>query len=84
MFTKNLKIKKSNKKLNHVKIKSFVMKNQKSQINYEFELSKNTRIHSIFHISLLKSIDSKTFIQMTFYYKSKKKVRNKENFKQKK
>ena len=73
LFTKNLKIKKSNKKLNHVKIESFFIKNQKSRINYEFELSQNTRIHSIFHISLLKSIDSNTFIQKNFHYESKKK-----------
>ena len=63
-----LKIKKSNKKLNYVKVESFFIKDQKNWINYKFELSKNTRIYLVFYISLLKSIDSKTFIQKTFHY----------------
>ena len=73
MFTKNLKIKKLSKKLNYVKIELFFVKNQKDRINYKFELSKNTRIYLMFYISLLKSIDSKTFIQKTFHYQSKEK-----------
>ena len=72
LFTKNLKTKKLNKKLNYVKIELFLIKNQKSKINYKFELLKNTRIHSIFHISLLKSIDFNIFIQKDFHYYSKK------------
>ena len=71
LFTKNLKIKKLNKKLNYVKIELFFIK--KNRINYKFELLKNTRIHSIFYISLLKSIDLKTFIQKTFHYQLKEK-----------
>ena len=72
LLTKNLKTKKSNKKLNHVKIEPFFIKNQKDRVSYELELSKNTRIHSVFHISLLKSVDLNTSIQKTFHYESKK------------
>ena len=54
------------------------LQNQKNKINYEFELSKNIRIHSIFHISLLKLIDFNTFIQENFHYHSKKNSKSKE------
>ena len=77
LFTKNLKIKKSNKKLNHVKVEPFLIKNQKSKINYKLELFKNTRVYSIFYISLLKLIDFNTFIQENFHYHSKKKKNSK-------
>ena len=80
LFTKNLKIKKLSKKLNHVKVESFLIKNQKSKINYKFELSKNTRVHSIFHISLLKSIDFNTFIQNFFIIIQKRKNSKSKNF----
>ena len=73
MFTKNLKTKKSNKKLDYVKIESFFIKNKKSRVNYKLELLSNTRIYSIFYILLLKLINFNTFIQKTFYYYSKKK-----------
>ena len=84
LFTKNLKTKKSNKKLNYVKIELFFIKDQKDRISYKLKLLKNTRIYSIFYISLLKSADFNTFIQKTFHYQSKKKIRNKKHFKQKK
>ena len=77
--TKNLKYKKNqkrNKKFNYVKIESFFIKIIKKSINYELNLSINVKIFSIFHIFLLKSIDSNTFIQNTFYYESQKNDEN--------
>ena len=66
-FIKYLKYKKKNrkrsKKLDHVKIESFFIKINKKSIVYEFDFSKNVKIHLIFHVSLLKSIDFNTFIQ---------------------
>ena len=56
-------MKKSNKKLNYIKIELFFIKKQKNKINYKFELFKNIRVYSIFYISLLKSIDFNIFIQ---------------------
>ena len=38
LYTKNLKIKKSNKKLNHVKIELFLIKEFKEKVNYELKL----------------------------------------------
>ena len=72
LLTKNLRIKRSNKKLNHVKIESFLIDETKKSINYKLKLSKNVRIHLIFHISILKSINPDTFIQKTFHFESKK------------
>ena len=70
--TKNLKYKKKNekrnRKLNHVKIELFFIKKIKKTMNYELNLFKNIKVHSIIHISLLKLIDFNIFIQKTFHY----------------
>ena len=76
MLTKNLKTKKISKKLNYVKIDSFFVKQQKKSVNYELNLFSNIRIHSIFHVSLLKSADQNTFIQNTFHFQYEKKNEN--------
>ena len=70
LFTKNLKTKKSNKKLNHVKIDSFFIKKIKKFKIYELNLFKRTKIFSVFDISLLESVDLSTFIQKTFHFES--------------
>ncbi len=75
LLTKNLKIRKKSKKLNHVKIESFFIKAVKRSINYELDLLKNAKVFLVFHISLLKSADSSTSIQKTFHYKAQKESR---------
>ena len=62
LLIKNLKTKKSNKKLNYVKIDSFFIKNIKELKTYELNLFKRIRDFSVFNILLLKSADSETFI----------------------
>jgi len=75
LLTKNLKIRKKSKKLNHVKVELFFIKEVKESVNYELDLLKNARVFLVFHISLLKSADSSTSIQETFHYKPQKKNR---------
>jgi len=75
LLTKNLKIRKKNKKLNHVKIKLFFIKEVKKSVNYELDLPKNARVFLVFHISLLELVDLSTLIQETFHYYSQKKNR---------
>jgi len=70
LLTKNLKIKKKSKKLDHVKIESFFIKVIKESVNYKLDLSKNVKVFLVFHISLLESVDFSTSIQETFHYKS--------------
>ena len=72
LFTKNLKTKKTSKKLNNVKIGSFYVKKVRKSKIYELKLSKNIKIFSIFDIFLLKSVDPKTFIQETFHFEKEK------------
>ena len=68
-LTKNLKInKKKSKKLDHVKVESFFIKVVKGRINYELNLFVDARIFLVFHVLILKSIHSKTLIQITFRY----------------
>ena len=77
LLTKNLSYKRKNKrkskKFDHVKVESFFIKINKRSINYELDLLKDVKVHSVFHVSLLKSIDFSTFIQNTFHYKEQKK-----------
>jgi hypothetical protein len=73
LLTKNLKIRKKSKKLDHVKVESFFIKAIKESINYELDLLKNVRVFLVFHMSLLKSVDFSTPIQKTFHYKSQEK-----------
>ena len=56
-------MKRSSNKLNHMKLESFEILEEKKLINYELNLSAFMKIHSIFHISLLKSADSNSLIQ---------------------
>ena len=56
-----------------MKIDSFFIKQQKESINYKLILFSNIKIHSIFHLSLLKLADSKTFIQNIFHFQYEEK-----------
>ena len=72
LSTKNLKYRKKNrkrnKKLDSVKIESFFIKIIKKSVNYELDLSTDAKVFSVFHVSLLKSVDSDTSIQNIFHY----------------
>ena len=72
LFTKNIKRKSKNKKLSFVKIEAFFVKKVKRFKSYELNLLEDARVHLIFDISLLKSIDLSTFIQETFHYEKQK------------
>ncbi len=68
LLTKNLRTKKSSKKLNYVKVGSFLVKKTKKSVNYKLDLFKNVRIFPVFYILLLKSADSIIFLQNIFYF----------------
>ena len=76
LSTKNLKYRKKNKKKNKkfdsIKTESFFIKTVKESINYELNLSTDVKVFSVFHVSLLKSVDSDTFIQNIFHYEIQK------------
>jgi len=63
LLRRNIKMKKSSNKLNHTKLESFEILEEKKSINYELNLSASMRIYSVFHIFLLKSTDSNSSIQ---------------------
>ena len=68
LSTKNLKQKRSSKKLSHKYVESFKIKNKIETQIYRLTLSNIYRIHNIFHVSLLKSyrhrVDDKKTKQM--------------------
>ena len=69
LHTKNLKINKErNKKLDHVKVESFFIKNVKKLMNYELNFLVDVKVWLVFHVSLLKSTHLETLIQITFRY----------------
>lgn len=70
LLTTNLRTKKPSKKLDHVKVGPFFIKAVRGPINYELDLPKDTKIHPLFHISLLEPADPNTPIQETFHYET--------------
>jgi len=68
LLTKNLKTRKKSKKLDHVKVEPFFIKEVKESINYELDLLKDAKVFLVFHISLLELVDPNTPIQETFHY----------------
>jgi len=49
--------------LNHTKLELFEILKEKKSINYELNFSTFMKIHSVFHIFLLKSADLNSLIQ---------------------
>ena len=79
-FIKNFKTKKSNKKLDHVKIGPFLIKKAKGPLNYELNLPADAKMFPIFNIFLLKPASPDTPLATTFRYHTKKKrIRNRKN-----
>ena len=71
LLTKNLKInKRRSKKLNHVKVEPFFIKDVKGRINYELNFLNDAKIFLVFHIFVLESTHSNMPIQITFRYQS--------------
>ena len=59
LYTKNLKIKQPNKKLNYIRIGLFCVKAIKGLINYKLELPNNAKIFPVFYIFLFKKANYK-------------------------
>jgi len=55
LFTKNLRTRKLSKKLNYVKVESFLVKKTKRLVNYKLDLPKDAKIFLVFYILLLES-----------------------------
>jgi len=60
LLTKNLRITKSLKKLDHMKVGLFLIEEQKGPVNYRLRLPKDAKIHPVFYISLLELADPET------------------------
>ncbi len=63
LLRRNIKMKRSSNKLNHMKLESFEILEEKRLINYKLNLSASMKIHLVFYIFLLKSADLNTSIQ---------------------
>ena len=56
LLQKNIKITRLSRKLDHVSTKSFKIVRNIKNTSSKLKLPKNMRIHSVFHISLLKKV----------------------------
>jgi hypothetical protein len=68
LLTKNLKTKRPNKGLDHVKVGPFLIKEQNGPVTYTLDLPKDAKIHPCFHVKLLEPADPDTPLQETFHY----------------
>jgi hypothetical protein len=68
LLTKNLKTRKLSKKLDHVKVRPFLIKATKGPVSYELDLPADAKVNSVFHVSLLEPADPHTPTQGTFHY----------------
>ncbi len=57
LSTKNLKLKRPSRKLGQQKVGPFLVKAAKGRVSYELQLPPDTRIHPVFHVSLLELAD---------------------------
>jgi hypothetical protein len=70
LLTKNLRTKRPSKGLNNVKVRPFLIINQKGPVTYTLDLPPDAKVHPRFHISLLEPADPKTPLQKTFHFKT--------------
>ena len=70
LLTKNLRTKRLSKGLDYVKVRLFLVKEQRLLVNYTLDLPKDAKIFPIFYILVLELVDPKTLLQTTFYYKA--------------
>ncbi|PSN58859.1 hypothetical protein BS50DRAFT_509651, partial [Corynespora cassiicola Philippines] len=50
------------KKLDHVKVRLFLILEQKGLVNYKLQLSANTRIYLVFYVLLLESANAEILV----------------------
>ena len=68
LSTKNLRTKKPSRTLDAKRVGPFLIRAPRGPVNYELELPGGTRIHRVFHVSLLTPADQSTPLQSTFEY----------------
>ena len=55
-----MKSKRPSKKLDYIKVRLFLVKQQKGLVNYKLDLPIDTNIYLVFYILLLELVDAKT------------------------
>ena len=68
LLTKNLKTRRGTKKLDHVKVGPFLISEVKGPNNFKLDLPQGTRIHPVFHISMLEPADNDIPLQEAFHF----------------
>ena len=71
LLTKNIRGKQLSKKLDYMKVRPFLVKQQKGLVNYKLALLGDTRVYLVFYILLLEPTNAQTPLQETFYFEDK-------------
>ena len=75
LHTKNLKTKRPNKKLDHIKVGPFFIKSVKRPVNYELELLAYAKVHPVFYISLFEKVANNIPISEEFMFEPEEDAR---------
>ena len=69
LLTKNWRVKPPRtKKLDHVKVRPFLVEERTGPVNVRLRLPRDARVHPNFHISMIEPADPETPLQETFHY----------------
>lgn len=68
LLTKNLRTRRTTKKLDQVKVGPFLIDEPKGPVNYRLKLPADAKIHPVFHVSMLEPADAETPCQETFHF----------------
>ena len=78
LLIKNIKSKRLSKKLDYIKVRLFLIKQQRGLVNYELSLPRDTNIYLVFYILLLELADAQTPLQEIFYFEDEEEYEVKE------
>jgi hypothetical protein len=70
LLIKNLRTKRLNKGLNHVKVRPFLILDQKGLVTYTLNLLLDAKIYLRFYVNMLELVDLETLLQKTFYFET--------------
>ena len=74
LLIKNIKTRRLNKKLDYVKVRLFLIKEEKGPVNYRLALPEDAKIYPVFYMSLLELADARTPLQTNFYYNTEEEI----------
>lgn len=70
LLRRNLRFKRPTPKLDHVQVGPFEVERQTSNVNYKLKLSREAKIHPVFHVSLLEPASKNATVETEWNFES--------------